>query len=258
MKLPDSRVLDCLARCARAWGLALLLAGGHAQAGVQVEGTRFIYQATQRDISIGLHNLAKGNPVLVQTWVDDGADNGDPDHARAPFSLTPPLFRMDAEKSQRLRLVYTGESLPKDRESLFWLNVLEVPSQSQAEASGDQNTLRLAVRSRLKLFFRPEGLEGTPEQAAASVTWRLTEGDVKGVTVLEAHNAGAFFVSLSSVAVGGKNAVVDIGDGILAPGATARFPVVKVAGDQSQPVAVTYTYIDDYGGERKVQGATRP
>ena len=44
-----------------------------------------------------------------------------------PFTMVPPLFRLDPKKGQMLRIVYTQEPLATDKETLFWLNVLEVP-----------------------------------------------------------------------------------------------------------------------------------
>ncbi|MEN2733548.1 fimbria/pilus periplasmic chaperone [Escherichia coli] len=47
--------------------------------------------------------------------------------------ITPPIFRMDSKSGQTVRIVYTGESLPKDRESLFYLNVLDIPAKPRAK-----------------------------------------------------------------------------------------------------------------------------
>ena len=58
-----------------------------------------------------------------------------PESVDAPFLITPPLFRMDAQKEQSLRIVYTHDQLPADRESLFWLNVLEVPPKPTGPGS---------------------------------------------------------------------------------------------------------------------------
>ncbi|WP_409333365.1 fimbria/pilus periplasmic chaperone, partial [Escherichia coli] len=42
-----------------------------------------------------------------------------------PFTATPPVSRIDAKRGQTIKLMYTASSaLPKDRESVFWFNVL--------------------------------------------------------------------------------------------------------------------------------------
>ena len=57
--------------------------------------------------------------------------------------------------------MFTGaEHLPQDRETVYWLNVLEIPPKPKAGSDAAEDDLQLAVRSRLKLFYRPKGLQG--------------------------------------------------------------------------------------------------
>ena len=81
-----------------------------------------------------------------------------------PSFLTPPLFRLDPTKVQSLRLVYTRDPLPEDRESLFWLNVLDVPPRA-ATNPDLPNQLELAFKHRMKVFFRPPSLAGSAADA---------------------------------------------------------------------------------------------
>lgn len=57
--------------------------------------------------------------------------------------------------------MYTGEPLPADRESLFWMNVKAIPSLDEKLAN--ENTLQIAIQSRIKLFYRPSGLSAYTE-----------------------------------------------------------------------------------------------
>ena len=54
--------------------------------------------------------------------------------------------------------MYVGKTLPTDRESLFYLNFLQVPAVKQTDS--DKNKLMLLLTNRLKVFYRPEGLDG--------------------------------------------------------------------------------------------------
>ncbi|MBP5076241.1 fimbria/pilus periplasmic chaperone [Pseudomonas chlororaphis] len=49
-------------------------------------------------------------------------------------------------------------SLPDDRESMLWLNVNSILPGLER-----QNSVRLASRTRLKIFARSAGLAGQPE-----------------------------------------------------------------------------------------------
>ncbi len=71
-----------------------------------------------------------------------------------------PVSRIDAKRGQTIKLMYTAStSLPKDRESVFWFNVLEVPPKPDAEKVADQSLLQLAFRT-YKTFLSPGWIEG--------------------------------------------------------------------------------------------------
>ncbi|WP_058913376.1 molecular chaperone [Entomohabitans teleogrylli] len=136
---------------------------------VVITGTRVIYPAAEKEVSVKMNNNGTG-PVLIQAWIDDGDEKSTPETAKAPFYLTPPVNRVNAGRGQTLRIRYTGDALPQDKESLFYLNVLEVPPK--AKDSKDQNVLQMAFRSRLKLFFRPASLTGkAAAQAPEKLLW---------------------------------------------------------------------------------------
>ena len=104
------------------WGVAALVgcwALGAAQANMVVDTTRVIYPEARREVSFRVTNTSKDRPAFVQMWLDDGNANAAPEDATTPFNLTPPIARLQADGSQVVRLVYTGEPLPADRESVF-------------------------------------------------------------------------------------------------------------------------------------------
>ncbi|RUL78425.1 molecular chaperone [Dyella choica] len=186
------------------------------QASVVITGTRVIYPASESEVTVKLFNDGK-HPALVQAWIDQGDPQTTPTNAKAPFTITPPIARMDPGKSQTLRLSYTGEPLPTDRESVFYLNVLEVPPKPQAQAHGSNNWLQLAIRSRLKLFFRPDSLKNSVQDALPQLTWQLTrEG---GKPALAVRNPSAYYVTLTDVELRGDGHTVSAKvDRMLAPG----------------------------------------
>ncbi|MGE8475823.1 MAG: molecular chaperone, partial [Paraburkholderia hospita] len=110
-------------------GVACALFAGVAQASVTIGGTRVVYPLDQREVTVKLNNDSRA-PSLVQVWMDDGNVDTKPGDSKAPFVITPPIFRMDAGKSQTLRVMYSGDALPQDRESVYWLNVLDVPPKA--------------------------------------------------------------------------------------------------------------------------------
>lgn len=52
----------------------------------------------------------------------------------------------------------TDTNLPKDRESLFWLNVQEVPPKPEVKY-GEGSVLAIAMNTRVKLIYRPASVK---------------------------------------------------------------------------------------------------
>lgn len=171
--------------------LVMVLNFDNAFASIVIGNTRVIYNAGAKEVTVGITNRSSA-PVLVQSWMDDGDARTNPALSKVPFVIVPPITRVDAQGRQALRISIIDETnLPPDRESLFWLNVLDVPVKPTASES--MNRLQVALQSRIKLFYRPEGLRGSPEMAVRELIWQSNES---GVSV---RNPGVRFVSLISI-----------------------------------------------------------
>lgn len=215
-------------------------------ASIVITGTRVIYLSNDREVTVKLKNVGQV-PSLVQVWADRGDLSTSQRTADAPFLVMPPIFRVDPQKGQSLRITYTGADLPKDRESVFWLNVVDVPPVPQASAE-PSNYLQVAVRSRLKLFYRPVGLQGSPEAAAQQLSWQLLPRDGEPGYVLRAHNNSAFFVSLAGVTLRSQEDVYKAKGGMVDPGGHADFVLEGLTSRPSGVLKVDFENINDYGG----------
>lgn len=222
-----------------------LSASAAAVAGVVIGSTRVIYPARQKEVTVRLENK-NPRPSLVQVWLDDGDADVAPEQADVPFNVLPPLFRMEAGKQHVLRIAKVGAALPGDRESLFWLNALEVPPKPGESADGNQ--LQIAFRTRIKLLYRPHGLEYPVEAALQKLQWQLLQ-DGQG-RALQVHNPTPYHVSFDAVAVmvdGLAQPMPDNPDpeaSMVRPQASTRWPLSAAAGSARQ---VVFTAIDDYG-----------
>lgn len=222
---------------------AAALCCSYAKADIVLSGTRVIYNAKDKDETLRLDN--KGNkPLLVQTWVDRGQEDADPGSLSVPFTITPPVFRMEPKRGQTLRIMYNGSPLPADRESVFWLNVLEVPPKLPDDKAGNTNLLQLAFKTRIKLFYRPEGLAGNAADAAKNIKWSISK-ESQGV-IIQAQNNSPYFISFSDVqyVVSGKKYKVKTN--MLSPMSKASFIVDGLASPQKG--TLEYISINDFGG----------
>jgi P pilus assembly chaperone PapD len=206
--------------------VASMMSAGVAQAGVVVGGTRLIYDGSKKESSLSVNNPDKV-PYLVQSWVEpaDGSTE------KAPFMLTPPLFRLDGEQQNVLRVVRAGGSLPANKESLYWLSIKAIPA---ATKDASQNTLQIAIKTRIKMIYRPQGLKGVPEEQAGKLTWS------RSGTKVQVTNPTPFYMNFQEVKVAGRE-VKDVT--FVAPMSSAAFALpAGVSGNN-----VSWKIISDYG-----------
>lgn len=195
------------------FGLLGMLMAAQAAASISLNATRIVFDGEHKEANITVRN---GNQdVLIQSWVD----MNDADGSRAPFAVTPPLARVFAKEQQLLRILYEGKGMPTDRESVVWLNVQEIPKASEVE-----NTLQLAIRQRIKIFFRPAGLTGSALQAPAQLEWTLARHGAQ--SVLTVKNPTLYHVSMADIKVQEQLASDST---MVAPGEEKQFPLKGLA-----------------------------
>jgi chaperone protein EcpD len=232
-----------------------MLSPSGAHASVVINGTRVIFPGQNREATVRLNNEGKA-PALVQVWIDKGQSNEDPDTLKVPFAVSPPIALIDPGKGQVLRVVYVGDPLPADRESVFWFNMLEVPPKVKKE--GDANRIQFAVRTRIKLFYRPPGLPGTADDAIKGLHWSwVRDGDKCAVKIT---NNAPYYVSLTrtDATVGGHTYVAD-GNGLVPPRSTVTFVFRGLSADTAPgSIDLETAAINDYGARIKLTPTLTP
>ncbi|RAY77951.1 hypothetical protein DP190_22835 [Enterobacter cloacae] len=133
-----------------------------ARAVVNVEGTRVIIHQGERSASLTLSNSEK-QPTMVQIWSDNFDPLTPPEKTTTPLIAVPSVFSMKPGEVRVVQLMLTSTgTLSKDKESLFWLNVYQIPSNTAA-VSGVRQVV-LPLRLRMKVFIRPDGVDDPVEQ----------------------------------------------------------------------------------------------
>ncbi|MDT8921772.1 molecular chaperone [Pseudomonas taiwanensis] len=209
-----------------------------ASAGIMIGGTRVIYTEPSKEASIMVINQS-AQDIMIQSWIDPEDKQ---DSQNVPFIVTPPLSRLGGNKQQVLRILYSGETLPADRESVFRLNVQEIPQKSK-----DNNSLQIAVRQRIKLFYRPIGIEGKPDDAPKMLQWRLVEK--LGKPAVEVWNPSSFNVSFSGAMLHSGSSKFPIPIGMIAPKSKQIISIQGlVSSKHDKAGSIEFTAINDYGG----------
>lgn len=134
----------------------LVLLAGSASASVIINKTRLVYPSDTSSIAVQLLNKSH-TEHLVQSWIDNGNPESRPEDIQVPFLISPPVIKINANGGQTLKISATNRynNLAKDRESIFWLNILDVPPMPDNKKS---NYMQVALHSRVKLFWRPGNL----------------------------------------------------------------------------------------------------
>lgn len=231
--------------------LALFLSGVFstgAWAEVVINGTRIVFNANEKESAVQLKNNGK-NPYLLQLWMDDGNPRSRPGEVNVPFVITPPIVRIDPNKGQAVRIMANAPTLPQDRESLFWFNMLEVPPKPTAKVNAGDNLLQLAFRTRIKFFYRPMNLKPEPLVAYKNLKFDLAN------TNLIITNDSPYFITFNKLEIRKTKS-----SEILA--AVEKFPqrMVEPKGKITLSLAIKkpaeisrgtiyYSVINDYGGE---------
>lgn len=216
----------------------------NACADIVISGTRVIYPQSAKDVTVKMENRGT-KPLLVQSWLDDGRDTVNPQELKLPFIVTPPVSRIDPSKGQTVRITWTQQPLAQDQESLFWFNVLEVPPK--AKDGDSQNVLQLAFRTRIKMFFRPDGLPGDPAIAAGNLKWSQ-QG-----TALIANNSSPYYVSMAKATITVNGKKIEVDSHTIPPLSNETIPVKNAPALRGGKIE--YTAINDFGGTEKHQAA---
>ncbi len=215
----------------------LLIFSINSYAGIQVNATRVIYNSIHQSASLSISNDGD-NTYMVQSWLDTGDADQMPQNL--PIVVTPPILKLLSKKEAILRFIYSGSGLPQDRESLFWINVQEIPMLSNSK-----NVLQIAIRTRIKLFYRPNELKTNLKQQATVLKWKHNK-DGK----LLISNDGPLHITLNKLTLINNTQSWIVNANMVGPYHHIEVSLPKGA---EKADIVSFTYINDYGGNTKIE-----
>lgn len=216
--------------------LCLALSLPAAEAALTINATRVIHASDANSSSVVVANPTN-RTFAVQTWVNTQADDT---LTAVPLVPTPVLFRLDPGKNQLVQINRLPNDLPQDRESLFFFNVQEIPQQ---EASG-QNHLNIAMRTRIKLFYRPSQLKGLPQDSVKHLNWSLQQRDKNLYLVVD--NPTPFHFTFDQLEVSGAGQSEKPSTMAMAlPFAQQSYRLTQI--HKVQGLQVTFNTLNDYG-----------
>lgn len=218
--------------------LSALATVNSAGAAVALDRTRVIVEGGAAATTLNIRNDSKEAPYLAQGWLEDEAGK----KIQSPLLVVPPLQRLEPDSRGQLKVqpLPAVSALPQDRETLYYFNLREVPPKSDKP-----NSLQLALQTRVKLFYRPQGLTIDPNAPAPQLKLTLKKSGDGYVAV----NPTPYYITLAAAGKNKDHTVDGFEPVMVAPKSELPLkPGVAQLGN-----APVLTYINDYGGRPKLQ-----
>lgn len=175
--------------------------------GISLGGTRLVFDGSKDAGSMTVTNSSAADVWLMRFWVspygeDADKNEGENNKAAMPFAVTPPLYRLDPKSAVQLRVNKLSDSLPADRESVYYLNNLAIPPKKGEKSyqKAVQSGLQFAVNTRIKLFYRPAAINDPAQvkQAPGKLTLSSSEKE------LVVKNPTPYFLTMTQLTLNGK------------------------------------------------------
>lgn len=212
--------------------VVLLSLHGSAYAALKLDRTRAIFPGDQKRISLVAENENTENPYLAQNWLETSTGV----ELKNYFTVVPPLTRVNPSEKLNVRIekLSDADTLPQDRESLFYYILREIPPKA------DGNILQLSLQTKIKLFYRP----------ASIIKKKNNTEFYKDVSFLK--TSGKFIVSNKTPYYVVLLAIKDKSTGVLfsntKPSTIPPFSQVQINESNSNKHVISAVFIDDWGG----------
>lgn len=209
----------------------------YSAGGVGLNATRIVYQQGELSTSVGARNNTDIN-YLAKFMIsgDDGKNS-------TLFSISPPLIKINSKDRQDVKIYFTGNGLPTDRESLFYFSATMIPGTNGPLNS---SALNIGYKTIIKLFYRPSKLTMTPEEAYQQLAISVSP------TGIVAKNNSPYYISMNLLTVNGVNAELSLKkqNTMISPYGSLNY----VMPENGRKGKATWKVVNDLGGENVYLG----
>ncbi|MGL4390021.1 MAG: fimbrial biogenesis chaperone [Carnobacterium maltaromaticum] len=213
----------------------------YGKGGVSLNTTRVVINENDLSKTVKVSNSEKKNVYLVRSWVS-GIDS---QKEQEEWIVTPPVYKLNAEDAIQIKLsLLNGEHLPKDKESIFYLNVLTIPSTEKnidVSTDGASGQINIALNTRVKVFYRPALISNFDMNKEFDKVFFKKLGNNK----VELINPTPFHMNFQKITINSKEYKID--KQMAAPYSSVKINVSDI------PNTVAYQIINDFGGLTKLK-----
>ncbi len=211
---------------------ASLLFSLYSHAALNIDRTRIVFNSKDKVISLDVFNNSDA-PYLGQSWIEDENEQ----KITSPLAALPLLQRIESNQRKTVKISTMGDTseLAKDRDTLFYYNLLEIPPKTTEY----QNSIKFALHSKMKIFYRPEGIKYT-----GSEIWQRDMTIARNGNTLTFNNLSPYYIVI--VFIGRTASDAYSSDEYLLnlkPFSQASFNSPKPIGN-----ILSMGFVNDYGG----------
>lgn len=160
--------------------------------GVYLGSTRIIFPSSATSESLSVTNSSKNGTWLVRSWVSLGDSD---DEKNNDFIITPPLYRLDPQNTINLKINRLSDALPKNKESLFYINAMIIPPVDKK--STDSTKIQFSINNKIKMFYRPESIN-SQSNANEAFNKISVKKEPKGFTL---KNPTPYYITLTQIEI---------------------------------------------------------
>ncbi len=172
-------------------------------AGISLNKTRVIFSQGARAQTLTVVNTTS------QAWLVQVRITGDQEKTAPAFVVTPPLFRLEANSQNSLRILptFNRPPFPIDRESAFVVSLRSIPGVAIPDTgtperqTGQHSQVQVALQMNIRLFYRPQGVSARDNATVAKQVKFSLQG-----TQLRVENPTPYFLTFSVLKVGAQHA----------------------------------------------------
>lgn len=206
---------------------------------VSITGTRVIYDEADRSVTVKLTN--QGNTTsIVQAWIDDKMTNQAPSDGSSPFILYPAVSKIIGGGEQYLRIKKIDNIKNSEVESLYWLNVKDIP---EAPKETEKNHLQFSILTKIKLFYRPSSLKNKVNDIYNDLFWSVEKRN--GGIYLIAKNNSNYYISMTEIKL--KSSTQKMPLEMIAPKSSAEWILKNITLPDIKSGQAEYGAVNDYG-----------
>ena len=216
--------------------LLMLSQTGNVNAAIGLDRTRVVFDGSKDAASMTITNNNTQLPYLAQGWIEDEQGN----KITSPLIVLPPVQRLEPGKKSQVKVqaLPAVNSLPQDRETVYYFNLREIPPRSDKA-----NSLQIALQTRIKLFYRPASI--VPSQQERSDPWQKQLILTREADDFQVNNPTPYYITLIDVRSSKEGKTSPGFEPLMVPPKGTLKLGVSAAALGSKP---WLTYVNDYGG----------